>query len=177
VPAAENGNTIRVIAAMRPTEIAEQRTNLVRRTIVPALELPIDPRAEKAARLLVHQVAKVAHRHAHRAEKAAARQTVQAVEAVETKSAITAHREVTMEAAVADTVVAAVEIMRAPAVIAADAAWVAADTVEAAAAVAVWAEADEAAAAEVVGAVVAAEEDVGVNQLDEEKTNENQNQY
>jgi Protein of unknown function (DUF2950) len=162
-PAAENGNTIRVIAEMRRTAIAELQINLVKPIIVPALvralivlaalvlelDRRLDLQAEVVPAAVAQRVARVVvqdHRPGH------------PVVAVQTESVITRRRARVMETAAADLAEAA-EIMRAPAVPAADAAWAEADSVAVAAVVgsvvAVAAAAD-------VEVAVAAAEDVGV---------------
>jgi hypothetical protein len=180
------GNTIHHTAATRRTEIAEQTTNLVKLTTVPARAEIVDKPAigqaqvveEHNVRAAVHLQNQAAVEARHQLNPAAGKD--QRVDPAEEEAvpvrdhplvhpaeitwAIARRRRATMEIAAADTVVRAAEIMRARAVIAAVAAWAAEDTVVVGAAVAAWAaEAGEAAVA--AAADEAEEEDVGVKTI------------
>jgi Protein of unknown function (DUF2950) len=159
-PAAENGNTIRVIAEMRRTAIAELQINLVKPTIVPALV-----RAVIVLAALVPELDRRLDLQAEVVQVAVAQRVVRVVVqdhrpghpvAAEIESVITRRRARVMEIAAADLAEAA-EIMRAPAVLAADAAWAEADSAgEAEDVVEAVAEAED------VEVAVAAAADVGV---------------
>jgi hypothetical protein len=183
-----NGDTIHHTAATRRTEIAEQTTNLVKLTTVPARAEIVDKPAigqaqvveEHNVRAAVHLQNQAAVEARHQLNPAAEKdQRVDPAveEAVPVRDhplvhpaeitwAIARRRRATMEIAAADTVVRAAEIMRARAVIAAVAAWAAADTAV------VVAVADLVAAGAAVGEVAVAaaadeaeEEDVGVKTI------------
>ena len=182
------GNTIHHTAATRRTEIAEQTTNLVKLTTVPARAEIVDKPAigqaqvveEHNVRAAVHLQNQAAVEARHQLNPAAEKD--QRVDPAEEEAvpvrdhplvhpaeitwAIARRRRATMEIAAADTVVGAAEIMRARAVIAAVAAWAAADTAV------VVAVADLVAAEAAVGEVAVAaaadeeeEEDVGVKTI------------